>query len=207
MRIIGDVHGHFSRYIEKTKDYQGKTFQVGDMGIGFPDGQTLHERPANHVFIRGNHDNPAECKKHPNYAGDFGYWKEEKLFFMGGAYSIDINYRLNYEKIHNKKIWWINEELYQEDLDRAFRLYKLRDPKVVITHDCPETIGKIMLEKTVIGKADKIGTRTGQMLEKMFAYHQPEIWIFGHWHFDFDSVINGTRFICLAELNYIDLEI
>lgn len=41
----------------------------------------------------------------------------------------------------------------------------------------------------------------------MFEMHQPRIWLFGHWHFDFDGVIDGTRFICLGELSYRDLDV
>jgi hypothetical protein len=40
----------------------------------------------------------------------------------------------------------------------------------------------------------------------MFIGHKPKLWIFGHWHVPFDEVIAGTRFICLPELAYIDID-
>jgi hypothetical protein len=39
----------------------------------------------------------------------------------------------------------------------------------------------------------------------MWNFYKPETWIFGHWHLSFDKVISGTRFICLNELDAIDL--
>jgi hypothetical protein len=40
----------------------------------------------------------------------------------------------------------------------------------------------------------------------MFSIHKPDLWIFGHWHCDADEVIDGTRFICLNELSYVDVD-
>jgi len=31
--------------------------------------------------------------------------------------------------------------------------------------------------------------------------------IFGHWHSNADEVIDGTRFICLNELSYCDIDV
>lgn len=41
----------------------------------------------------------------------------------------------------------------------------------------------------------------------MFTAHKPKLWLFGHWHMPFDEVVSGTRFICLAELATIDVDI
>ena len=35
MLIIGDIHGRFDKYLEKIEG-EDKTFQLGDMGLGFP---------------------------------------------------------------------------------------------------------------------------------------------------------------------------
>jgi len=50
-------------------------------------------------------------------------------------------------------------------------------------------------------------TRTGQALQSMWEYHQPEMWFFGHWHETRDLTLNGTKFQCLGEMDYVDVEI
>lgn len=202
MRFIGDVHGNIDRYLGKIN---GNSFQVGDMGLGF-DGVTLPTLKGDR-FIRGNHDDPAVCKEHPNYAGEFGYWKKEKLFFCGGAFSIDWKWRQKVQNAWDKKVWWADEELSLEALEAAYRMYISRKPEIVVTHDCPRTVSVQLLQKIAIGfRPEKdLPTRTGHALDRMFHFHQPKTWIFGHYHIDKDFVVEGTRFICLAELSTIDL--
>ena len=43
-------------------------------------------------------------------------------------------------------------------------------------------------------------SRTRQAFQAMFEAHQPDLWVFGHWHHSFDGVLDGTRFVCLNEL-------
>jgi hypothetical protein len=93
---------------------------VGDMGVGFRrlggfrDGQFCSNPPrhamarANHRFIRGNHDNPGECAKHPQWIEDGKI--EGDTMFIGGAVSIDRALR---QEGYN---WWPDEELSAERL-------------------------------------------------------------------------------------------
>jgi hypothetical protein len=62
---------------------------------------------------------------------------------------------------------------------------------------------------TVLSAAHLRGfqSQTRQAFQSMFKLRQPGLWIFGHWHASFDRVLDGTRFICLAELEYRDIEI
>ncbi len=41
--------------------------------------------------------------------------------------------------------------------------------------------------------------------QAMFEIHQPENWVFGHWHTNFKQCINNTKFKCLPELTYVKL--
>jgi hypothetical protein len=41
----------------------------------------------------------------------------------------------------------------------------------------------------------------------MLEVRKPDIWIFGHHHVPVGKEINGTRFVGLAELEYMDIEI
>ena len=50
-------------------------------------------------------------------------------------------------------------------------------------------------------------SRTRQALDAMFDIHKPDLWLFGHWHDSQDRNVMGTRFICLNELEYKDIEI
>ena len=45
-----------------------------------------------------------------------------------------------------------------------------------------------------------IETRTNAALQRMFEAHQPDRWVFGHYHTRWDAKLNGTRFTCLDML-------
>jgi hypothetical protein len=73
----------------------------------------------------------------------------------------------------------------------------------MVTHDCPESIARnLFLEMKI-----SFPSITRQALDGMLNIHRPNIWIFGHYHQSIDTVINGTRFICLNELEYKDINI
>lgn len=91
MFLIGDVHGKFDRYGEILTGLPC-SIQLGDMGIGFGlDDLFPKADPTKHRFLRGNHDNPELCRRHPNYLGDFGF--EFGIFFISGAFSVDRHLR------------------------------------------------------------------------------------------------------------------
>lgn len=208
MRFIGDVHGHFNRYkklLASAPDLE--TFQIGDMGLGF--GDQLPSSGSNNRFIRGNHDAPDDCKLHPNYAGEFGFDPKHNLFFAGGGFSIDWQWRVARMNQGGRPIWWMDEELSPEQLEAAEHLYLDIKPSVVATHDCPDSIRRRLLHDIVPGfRPEKdLPCRTATAFEKMFTQYQPKIWIFGHYHVDVDFEFAGTRFICLAELSHLDLDI
>lgn len=215
MRFIGDVHGHTVKYLQIRGE--GPSFQIGDMGLGFPNVFLPKDRN-NHVFIRGNHDDPAACRVHPDYAGDWGFDAEKSLFFMGGAYSIDQDWRkknMRWQAFKNLPvipIWWPDEELSEEELKKAEELYLKSKPRIVATHDCPTSASVHLLRDLLLGEfrpEKQIITRTGEALERMLQAHQPEVWIFGHYHIDREFQLRGchTKFICLGELNARDIEV
>ena len=202
MLAVGDVLGKIRQYLARIEG-ASSSFQIGDMGLGFK-GVQLPELERKHRWFRGNHDNPSVCKQHPNYAGDYAYDPEHELFWIAGAWSIDQAYRIPGVS------WWFDEELTYDEFQKAKELYLEKKPKVVLSHDCPEMIGGLVVERGpgfyIIGDdgtpklAGKIRTRTGQCLQEMWEAHQPELWIFGHYHLSFDHKLNDTRFICLNEL-------
>jgi hypothetical protein len=193
MRFIGDIHGKLDQY-KTIIDSCDESIQVGDYGIGFVD-NTL--RDTNHKFIRGNHDNPKLCKKEPNWIKDGTF--EDDIFYIGGASSIDRAMR--YEGVN----WWRDEQLSFEELYNLYQKYSEYKPDIVVSHECPDIISDSIMSKAGLGKF-KDNSRTRDALQNMFMLHKPKLWIFGHWHFNFDEVILGTRFICLNELSYIDID-
>lgn len=190
MILIGDVHGKFNEYLRIIQDEES-SIQLGDFGVGFPKYRPFNI-PEQHRFIRGNHDNPDVCRQHPNYLGEFGY-TDKDIFFVSGAYSIDKDWRI--EGVS----WWNDEELSYTQGQECIDLYKKIKPKIMVSHDCPESL----CSSQFCEHKEMIKTRTGQFLQMMFEYHSPKLWVFGHYHTSFKKVIGGTEFVCLAELETI----
>lgn len=200
MRVlfIGDAHGRLVGLkqvlaVHKAFSYD-LAIQVGDLGAGFKGVDTrLLLEEENFCFIRGNHDSPEVCRNMPSYLGDYGMidhpWNLD-LFFMSGAMSIDAHLRT--EGVS----WWRDEELSHRDCERAITLYEARKPQIVVTHDCPEEVAKIVLNEP----RGVLKSVTTSALQTMLDIHQPKIWLFGHYHVDMKFRHMGCEFICLNEL-------
>jgi hypothetical protein len=203
--FIGDVHGQFLNYLALIEGVGSPTFQVGDMGVGF--GTPLPAIAPEHRFIRGNHDDPALCEFHANHAGKFGYDPAYKLFWMGGAYSIDWMWRQYYERSTGIKVWWDDEQLSWEDLKAAKKLYLETTPEIVATHECPSSVRNILLNQLMIGfrPEKEVPSRTADVLQEMFELHKPRIWVFGHYHITKTFEHAGTEFTCLNELETLQI--
>ena len=198
--FIGDVHGKYDQYKKIIKQHKD-TVQVGDMGVGFRrlinyEGEYKYSRNPPHAlmveqnarFIRGNHDNPEVCARHSQFIPD-GH-VENDMMFVGGAYSIDWQYRIEGFS------WWNDEECSAEWLERCKEAYQVLKPACMVTHDCPYSIYPMLHSHHFVD----LPTRTPKALEAMFQVHKPKVWVFGHHHKSFDQIVDGTRFVCLAEL-------
>lgn len=176
------------------------SFQVGDMGIGFPEKKTPYIKDKktwfppideNHKFLRGNHDDPAMCSEHPNCVDDFGYFSTPDIFYVSGGYSVDFM-----DRTPNIDLWE-NEELEEYQFEQAMELYKKEKPRIMVSHE-----GPIVVKYDVVTNPIKkvIITRTERHLQEMFEVHQPEFWIFGHHHIRKNVWVQGTQFVALREL-------
>ena len=208
LSFLGDTHGDFNIITEAHAIARAKDsflVHVGDVGLGFPEITNVHSGklfsrdpesfPAGLFFIRGNHDNPATCRKYENYLGDYGYNKELGIFYISGAWSIDVNYRTP------DIDWWYEEELDYPDLQKAIDLYKEVKPEIVVAHTCPKEVAKLICGGTYYG------SKTENALQSMWQdglldKHRPKYWIFGHWHKEWRKNILGTEFIC-CDINQI----
>ena len=213
IRFIGDVHGKFRRYSTILDNSPHPTIQVGDMGVGFrdwPHGEPGKSPPydkmlaGGHRFIRGNHDNPAVCKRHNQYISDGTFMNG--IMFIGGALSIDKAYRIQ------DFSYWEDEELSSPELNELVYQASVIQPPMMVTHECPESIAEMVVNQNnpangQIKLDPRFASRTRQAVQSLFELHQPKLWIFGHWHVPFEATINGTRFVCLPELEYLDVDI
>jgi Calcineurin-like phosphoesterase len=214
-RFIGDVHGKYEQYKKIIKDAP-PSIQVGDMGVGFrhtqgPNVGEMCRNPPHYAmvasnarFIRGNHDNPGVCRGHSQWIRD-GHF-ENGIMFMGGADSIDKQYRIE------GYTWWPDEELSISELNNMVDLYIERKPNIIVTHDCPELVAQIIMASGQLNYFKFMASRTRQAFQGMLSAHSPKLWIFGHHHISFDHTLcydgnSDTRFICLGELEYKDIDI
>ena len=204
IRVISDVHGHIDEYINICKEAEKlglSTVQLGDLGFYYSKMKKLD--PAKNFMFGGNHDNYDELPNLPHNLGDFGPKSINGVdfFFVRGAWSIDKAYRtpgLDY---------WPQEELSFKQCQEALELYKQTKPEIVLSHDCPNEIRDVMLVKGLGMGYKRYQTKTGDLLQAMLDFWQPELFIFGHWHISFTHYLPKirTKFICLPELGYIDI--
>lgn len=206
LRIIGDVHGKTNEYLSLAKqaDY---SIQLGDLSFNYDFLSELNSD--NHKVIPGNHDNyevndNGDFINHTNhFLGDFGTYSLSGLdfFFIRGGNSIDKESRTeNYN-------WWANEEISYVQGIKALDKYGEVKPDTVLSHECPTfIIDMISGHKTWNGLPIR-PSMTANLLDQMFECHKPKLWIFGHHHKDFKFELEGTMFICLPELAFMDFEI
>jgi predicted phosphodiesterase len=196
--VIGDVHGkyeHYHRIIRETERYP-YTVQLGDFGFKYDTLKNVDH--TKHIIIGGNHDNYDICNNYPHFLSDYGYmvnFNGIDFFYYRGAYSIDRHYRTIGIS------WWENEQVSIDQFMNARELYRAVKPKIVITHDCPQTIAALMLNP-----GDKIyENTTGWALNELLNIHEPDLWLFGHWHQSRTIQYGQTKFICLDELETYDI--
>lgn len=189
MLIIGDVHGKVDSYWKLIQS-ESKSIQLGD--FGFTQQHEWHIKncdPTKHKIVFGNHDDYSYFN-YPHSLGNFSI-TPEGIFTIRGAESIDKHHRT--ENIS----WWKEEELNWGEANEVIDNYKKTKPEVVISHDCPESV--------CIRYFGYHGSFTRKLLQNLFEFHQPMLWIFGHHHKSKNDTIDGTRFICLNELETITL--
>lgn len=219
IRIIGDVHQKYDDYFSLTKDCD-YSIQIGDMGFDYKPLNVLdHNR---HKFFAGNHDSLDQYYSSPHVIESTGTTGKSKdfgtathggldFFFVRGGFSIDWKQRQKSFLMGGAKSYWDNEELSIEEMEMALWQYQKMKPDVMITHECPRSISKHVGDNKILEmfgyNPDRFTTKTSELLEMMFQYHQPKQWFFGHYHNDWYDEINGTQFRCINELSYVKLEV
>jgi predicted phosphodiesterase len=195
LTIIGDVHGRIKEYERIVKNSKNPTLQIGDFGFA-PEYKWLNEQsgidPLTNKVLRGNHDDYTVDS--PHLIGDFGLTDlgGTPFFFIRGAFSIDKRDRTPHVD------WWPEEELTPEEMDECFTFYKYVKPSIVISHDCPMSVNRLMYSLIY-------PSRTIQFLDDCFNAHKPNLWIFGHHHVTRKILVSKTVFQCIGELDTYEL--
>lgn len=191
MYIIGDVHGHLGTYWNYIL-WMGQSIQLGDFGFKQEHDWYLQNiNYNNHKILFGNHDYyPYLDYEHS--LGNWSYFSDLDLFCVRGAQSVDKWHRTQGVD------WFEEEEMSYIGLNECINVYMKCKPKIVVSHDTPSSIAL-----TLFGYNEKSLTR--QAMDQMLQFWKPHIWIFGHHHTSKDTVIKGTRFICLNELEILKL--
>ena len=230
LRIVGDVHGHITKRQACTKPRNnGKYYleiargaefslQVGDMGFDYSPIKNARLDYCCHQFIGGNHDNYDVVQKVPNYLEDFGVTDLGgiAISYCRGAFSIDKLQRQADERRSGYKSWWHEEELsYARSMEaiewwkNATDFYDDR-PKIMVTHDAPDEVTKLIGNPETLKvfgfDPNRFNTSSQMMLQAMFEVAKPDLWIFGHYHKNWQRVVKGTQFVCVDELNYLHLD-
>jgi hypothetical protein len=212
-RLIGDIHGMTNDYKAYCLgDFSGPSVQLGDFGVGFGQSDYWHESIDQYHcdnrrrFIRGNHDNPAQCRLMHSWIPDGTV--ENDIMYIGGAWSIDnpIAPPGWYRRTAGFD-WWDDEECSDVQFEHFFEIYKTHKPRVMITHDCAQRVSYSMFWGSGLVKGPVYPNRTAEWFNRFIDAHEPEYHFFGHWHHSMQFKYHNTHYVCLGELDYIDVDL
>ena len=196
LRVIGDVHGDADALVAAHAGHSN-AIQIGDFGFGF--GHDEHLRQAliktGLRFFRGNHDKPKTCQAHPRHMAS-GWHAADSLFVIGGGYSIN---KMRRTPLLN---WWPDEEHSEPEMRALVEEFADTKPRLVLSHEAPESVTDAMFKPTL-----KMVSRTATALQAMYAAHQPDLWLFGHWHRGRELKPSNTLFVCVGEKKTRDIHL
>ncbi len=184
-----------------------KIISCGDFGIWThrEDGITyldamnaqLREQGTKLYFVGGNHENWDHLLWHEEHSprtyqghviirshiffipnGMFWKWNDKTFMGVGGAVSVDKDYRLAIEK-EPRTLWWPQEQLDDRVIDLIESKVKVTNLKVdyLITHDCPTNApfwGRL--------KPDIESQYHRQKMDRLGRIVKPKWWFHGHMH-------------------------
>lgn len=181
---------------------------LGDFGLNFYLNKTdekkkamLNNRGYKFYLVRGNHearpeDLPNIKKVFDEEVSNYIYLEEEypnirylldgrdymfgkfHSLVLGGAYSVDKEYRLL-----NHYPWFPNEMLNEEEMEQILQLHDGETYDFILSHTCPISWEPRDLFLPMIdqSKVDKSMENFLEEIEKKVWYYQ---WLFGHYHDD-----------------------
>ena len=202
--ITGDTHRDFSRLDKMEFNKDDLLIILGDAGINYCLNEEdnkfkkyLKKYNVKMFCIRGNHEERPEnisTYKEVSMFGGIVYIEDEypnlifakdgevydidgkSVLVIGGAYSVDKEYRLMYGYK-----WFKDEQLTKEEMDKIYNKVKGKHFDIVLTHTCPlkyEPV-EVFLSRIDQSKVDKSMEHFLDKIEESIKYDK---WYCGHYH-------------------------
>lgn len=177
----------------------------------------LARKPYQILFVDGNHEGFPYLMSYPEEIR-FGapvrrirdniFWLQRgyvyeigghSFFVMGGAYSMDKAFRLNWGRLHQEQAWFPEELPSAEEYHRAIENLRARDMTVdyILTHTAPRSaIGRLIHAAPDMNDGELTG-----FLDWIWYGAKFEHWYFGHFHEDVE--LNDRLSACYGRLRRI----
>lgn len=121
---------------------------------------------------------------------------------MGGGFSRDKAWRLNYEAVYGEKIWFEQEMPTPDQYLRAIATLEACDMKVdyILTHTAPRTI----MPRLIYRAPDPHEAELNRFLDWIYKHKKTQFrkWFFGHFHLD--EQINEQMVACYHTVHRIE---
>ena len=122
---------------------------------------------------------------------------EDKTFLcIGGANSVDQDWRTKYKQVYGINIWWPEEQIEVEDIGNA--LHNCPDKKVdyVLTHTPPGDVSYKIFNSTYLSESEL-------QLDKIYCNFDFTHWYCGHLHLHDESSYFGKNCTVLDINEYV----
>lgn len=202
--ITGDMHREFYGLhdIEKNKD--NMLIILGDVGINYyldEEDKILKERLNSYNIklfcVQGNHEERPENistykevdmfggkvfieEEYPNLIfaknGELYDIDNKKVLVIGGAYSVDKNYRITYGHP-----WFKDEQLSKKEMDNILNKYKGQHIDIVLSHICPLKYEPTEVFMKGIDQSD-VDKSMEKFLDEVEESIDYDKWYCGHYH-------------------------
>ena len=202
--ITGDTHREFYRLHDIEKNKNNMLIILGDVGINYyldERDKKLKEQLNSYNIklfcIQGNHEERPENistykeidmfggkvfieEEYPNLIfaknGELYDIDNKKVLVIGGAYSVDKNYRIIYGYP-----WFKDEQLNKEEMDNILNKYKGQYIDIVLSHTCPLKYEPTEVFMKGIDQSD-IDKSMERFLDKVEHSINYDKWYCGHYH-------------------------
>ena len=202
--ITGDTHRDFSRLDKMEFNKDDLLIILGDAGINYCLNEEdnkfkeyLKKYNVKMFCIRGNHEERPEnisTYKEINMFGGKVYIEEDypnlifakdgeeyniddkSVLVIGGAYSVDKEYRLMYGYK-----WFRDEQLTKEEMDIIYNKVKGKHYDIVLTHTCPLKYKPVEVFLSGIDQS-KVDKSMEIFLDKIEDSIEYDKWYCGHYH-------------------------
>jgi hypothetical protein len=206
LRIIGNcVDGLNGEYV-KLIDNCEFSLQLGNLGYSYQMLQYVDYH--RHRIMGGSLDNYHLIYSYPHCLPDYGIYSIPNInfFYLRGGYNNNSKKSNDYQDSYNNNLY-SPEELTYLQLKNALALYMENKPNIVLTYDCPYSIGERIFPSNAGSKPLK-KSKTNEMLDQCLQYHAPKLWIFAsmsqNWKITQQNNLS-VNFISLGVNKYVDI--